>query len=216
MSSSRSQQDGGQVVVKCPEVKLVLLGDAGVGKSSLAQRFVANHFKPYCETTIGASFLSKILEVDEGRLIKCQIWDTAGQEKYHSLAPMYYRGAGAAILVYDITSRKSFARLKDWVVELRSQGPENILLAMAGNKTDLESKRQVPEKEARAYADSVGAQFLETSAKDDTNVATLFTKLASRIEIPDDKRRTANAAGNNSGFRVVGGGDHPRQRKGCC
>ena len=80
----------------------VLLGEAGVGKSSLVLRFVANHFKAYSESTIGAAFMSKTLVVDD-QAIKFQIWDTAGQEKYHSLAPMYYRGASAAIVVFDIT-----------------------------------------------------------------------------------------------------------------
>jgi Ras-related protein Rab-22 len=84
------------------EVKVVLLGDTGVGKSSLVLRFVTNNFKPYSESTIGASFMSKMIMV-QGKPIKFQIWDTAGQEKYHSLAPMYYRGAAAAIIVYDIT-----------------------------------------------------------------------------------------------------------------
>ena len=84
------------------EVKVVLLGDTGVGKSSLVLRFVTNNFKPYSESTIGASFMSKMIMVD-AKPIKFQIWDTAGQEKYHSLAPMYYRGAAAAVIVYDIT-----------------------------------------------------------------------------------------------------------------
>mmetsp|Transcript_14636 Transcript_14636/g.58485 ORF Transcript_14636/g.58485 Transcript_14636/m.58485 type:complete len:141 (-) Transcript_14636:695-1117(-) len=96
---------------RCAEVKVVLLGDAGVGKSSLARRFVHRHFQPFAESTIGASFMSKTLAVD-GREVKAQIWDTAGQEKYHSLAPMYYRGAGAAIVVYDVSSAASLVKLK--------------------------------------------------------------------------------------------------------
>jgi len=91
------------------EVKVVLLGDTGVGKSSLVLRFVTNNFKPYSESTIGASFMSKMIMV-QGKPIKYQIWDTAGQEKYHSLAPMYYRGAAAAIIVYDITRAVSVWR----------------------------------------------------------------------------------------------------------
>ena len=87
---------------KVREVKVVLLGDSGVGKSSLVLRFVTNSFKPYSESTIGASFTTKLITLEE-KSIKYQIWDTAGQEKYHSLAPMYYRGAAAAIIVYDIT-----------------------------------------------------------------------------------------------------------------
>eukprot|EP01040_Poterioochromonas_malhamensis_P013790 gene13790-15207_t len=132
------------------EVKVVLLGDTGVGKSSLVLRFVTNNFKPYSESTIGASFMSKLITVNS-KPIKFQIWDTAGQEKYHSLAPMYYRGAAAAILVYDITRMSTFRTLQNWVEELRSKGPKDIALAIAGNKADLEENREVDRKVASAY-----------------------------------------------------------------
>ncbi|CAN0352662.1 unnamed protein product, partial [Discosporangium mesarthrocarpum] len=125
---------------KSREVKVVLLGDTGVGKSSLVLRFVTNNFKPFSESTIGASFMSKMILIDNTP-IKFQIWDTAGQEKYHSLAPMYYRGAGAAIVVYDITKANSFRTLKDWINELRSQGPQDMVFAIAGNKSDMEAHR---------------------------------------------------------------------------
>ncbi|CAM9786397.1 unnamed protein product [Choristocarpus tenellus] len=125
---------------KSREVKVVLLGDTGVGKSSLVLRFVTNNFKPYSESTIGASFMSKMIMIDNTP-IKFQIWDTAGQEKYHSLAPMYYRGASAAIVVYDITKAHSFETLKDWINELQAQGPKDMAIAIAGNKKDLEAHR---------------------------------------------------------------------------
>mmetsp|Transcript_26507 Transcript_26507/g.59334 ORF Transcript_26507/g.59334 Transcript_26507/m.59334 type:complete len:195 (-) Transcript_26507:44-628(-) len=159
------------------EVKVVLLGDTGVGKSSLVLRFITNEFKPYVESTIGASFMSRLILVD-GAPIKFQIWDTAGQEKYHSLAPMYYKGAAAAIVVYDITKRKTFETLQQWVAELRTQGPENIVITLAGNKCDLEGERQVPLDEATAYANSIGATFFETSAKTKANVEEVFLKIS--------------------------------------
>ncbi|KAH8092278.1 GTPase [Aureococcus anophagefferens] len=140
------------------ECKVVLLGDTGVGKSSLAQRYVTNTFKPYSESTIGASFMSKMILVD-GAPCKCQIWDTAGQEKYHSLAPMYYRGAAAAILVFDITKPASLDKLKAWA--------------------DL-ADRRVPADDAKAFAADIGALYCETSAKDDTNVSQLFADLVRR------------------------------------
>nr|CCA22973.1 Rab5 family GTPase putative [Albugo laibachii Nc14] len=166
--------------VKAREVKVVLLGDTGVGKSSLVLRFVTNNFRPYSESTIGASFMSKMIMV-ENTPIKYQIWDTAGQEKYHSLAPMYYRGAAAAIVVYDITRKQSLATLKNWVKELKQLGPENIVIAIAGNKSDLEDKREVPSAQAKAYADEIGALFIETSAKEDTNVSDLFISISKQL-----------------------------------
>uniref|UniRef100_A0A7S2SUM8 Uncharacterized protein n=1 Tax=Rhizochromulina marina TaxID=1034831 RepID=A0A7S2SUM8_9STRA len=167
------------------EVKVVLLGDTGVGKSSLVLRFITNEFKQYQESTIGASFMSKLIMVD-GSPIKFQIWDTAGQEKYHSLAPMYYKGAAAAIVVYDITKESTFQTLKDWVAELRSQGPENIVIAVAGNKSDLESEREVDTATAQSYAHSIGASFLETSAKTKANVDEIFSNISKQL--PEQER----------------------------
>merc|ERR1712048_728506 len=124
------------------QFKLVLLGDSAVGKSSLVLRFVRGQFFEYQESTIGAAFLTQTVALND-TTVKFEIWDTAGQEKYHSLAPMYYRGSAAAIVVYDITRRSSFQTLKNWVQELQALGPENIVIALAGNKVDLESQREV-------------------------------------------------------------------------
>eukprot|EP00299_Pterocystis_sp_00344_P016764 c840_g1_i1.p1 GENE.c840_g1_i1~~c840_g1_i1.p1 ORF type:complete len:199 (-),score=28.50 c840_g1_i1:60-629(-) len=162
------------------EVKVVLLGDAGVGKTSLVLRFVSNHFKEYSESTIGASFMSKTIVVND-TAFKFQIWDTAGQEKYHSLAPMYYRGSAAAVIVYDITRKESFQTLKNWVKELQTLGPEHIVIALAGNKLDMEDKREVSSAVAEQYARDINAIYLETSAKHDTNVHSLFEQITHRL-----------------------------------
>jgi Ras-related protein Rab-22 len=203
------------------EVKVVLLGDAGVGKSSLVLRFVTNSFDKYSESTIGASFMSKLLLVD-GAPIKYQIWDTAGQEKYHSLAPMYYRGAAAAIIVYDITRAASFQTLKNWVRELQQLGPENIVLAVCGNKSDLEDKREVSTAEAKAYAAEIGALFLEASAKLNKNVQDLFTDISKRLPKPQeafggdvaDLRKGGGGGGAGGGGGDEGGGGG--KKGGCC
>lgn len=177
------------------EVKVVLLGDTGVGKSSLVLRFVTNNFKPYSESTIGASFMSKMIMVD-GKPIKFQIWDTAGQEKYHSLAPMYYRGAAAAIIVYDITRSNTFKTLKNWVEELMAQGPPDIAIAIAGNKADLADQREVESSAAAAYAQEIGAMYLETSAKDDLNVHDIFVQLSHRLPPPPEADTNVIKAGS--------------------
>lgn len=165
------------------EVKCVVLGDTGVGKSSLVLKFVSGNFKPYSESTIGASFQSKYVVV-KGQSLKYQIWDTAGQEKYHSLAPMYYRGAAAAIVVYDITRANTLKTLRNWVDELKAQGPKDIAIAVAGNKADMKEQREVETNTAKEYADEIGALFLETSAKESTNVDELFLKLSERLPPP--------------------------------
>merc|ERR1712226_1132332 len=119
----------------------VLLGDAAVGKSCLVVRFVRDEFFEFQEPTIGAAFLTQTVALDDAT-VKFEIWDTAGQERYRSLAPMYYRGAAAAIVVYDITNPDTFQRGKQWVKELQRQGNPNIVIALAGNKSDLSSKRK--------------------------------------------------------------------------
>ena len=171
---------GGGAGNKTFQFKLVLLGEGAVGKSSLVLRFVRGQFFDYQESTIGAAFLTQTVALND-TTVKFEIWDTAGQERYHSLAPMYYRGAAAAIVVYDITSPDSFARAKSWVRELQRQGNPNIVIALAGNKSDLASKRKGEPDEARQYAEENNIMFMETSAKTASNVNELFVQIARKL-----------------------------------
>lgn len=124
--------------------------------------------------------------------MKFEIWDTAGQERYRSLAPMYYRGAAAAIVVYDITNPDSFAGAKSWVKELQRRGDPNVVIALAGNKADLESRRKVPFEEANAYAEENGILHMETSAKNANNVKSLFVEIAKTLpKDPQEPEREA-------------------------
>lgn len=130
-NQSNSATDGRPV-----QVKLVLLGEAAVGKSSVVLRFVQNDFQENKEPTIGAAFLTQKCRLDD-KVIKFEIWDTAGQERFHSLAPMYYRNAQAAIVAYDLTKGSSLDKAKAWIKELQRQGHPNIVIALIGNKLDL-------------------------------------------------------------------------------
>jgi len=121
---------------KSVQVKLVLLGEAAVGKSSIVLRFVSNDFQANKEPTIGAAFLTQKCRLED-RVLRYEIWDTAGQERFHSLAPMYYRNAQAAVVVYDVTKASSLEKAKSWVKELQRQANPNIVIALAGNKVDL-------------------------------------------------------------------------------
>lgn len=160
--------------------KLVLLGDSAVGKSCLVVRFVRDEFFEFQEPTIGAAFLTQTVTVDDVT-VKFEIWDTAGQERYRSLAPMYYRGAAAAIVVYDITKKDSFNGAKSWVKELQRRGDPNVVIALAGNKADMESKRKVQAEEAAQYALENDILHLETSAKNAHNVRALFVEIAKKL-----------------------------------
>lgn len=127
-----------------------------------------------------AAFLTQTVALDDST-VKFEIWDTAGQERYRSLAPMYYRGAAAAVVVYDITNPDSFTGAKSWVKELQRRGDPNVVIALAGNKADLEGRRKVEFEEANAYAAQEGILHLETSAKNANNVKALFVEVAKKL-----------------------------------
>ncbi|KND00786.1 small GTP-binding protein domain [Spizellomyces punctatus DAOM BR117] len=188
------------------QVKLVLLGEAAVGKSSLVLRFVNNEFQENKEPTIGAAFLTQKCKLDD-KIIKYEIWDTAGQERFHSLAPMYYRNAQAAVVVYDITKPASLDKAKSWVKELQRQANPNIVIALVGNKLDLEATaRGVPREEAQAYATEAGLLFSEASAKTGDNVMDVFTEIAKKIPLDQLLASRGRAGGAASGSGAAAGG----------
>jgi len=149
------------------QVKLVLLGEAAVGKSSVVLRFVSNEFQANKEPTIGAAFLTQKCRLED-RVLRYEIWDTAGQERFHSLAPMYYRNAQAAVVVYDVTKASSLEKAKSWVKELQRQANPNIVIALAGNKIDLVQSQAA----ASAEVASGAASTLVAESDDEADDAT--------------------------------------------
>ncbi|KAL2259177.1 hypothetical protein VTK26DRAFT_7242 [Humicola hyalothermophila] len=205
--------DSGNAPKPSSSVKLVLLGEAAVGKSSLVLRFVNNDFQENKEPTIGAAFLTQKCNLPT-RTIKFEIWDTAGQERFASLAPMYYRNAQAALVVYDLTKPTSLIKAKHWVAELQRQASPGIVIALVGNKLDLTNDgaagdgsgdaedaggedssdaRKITTEEAKAYAEEEGLLFFETSAKTGYNVTEVFTAIANAI--PETSLKTARGPG---------------------
>ncbi|XP_074120504.1 ras-related protein Rab-17 [Sminthopsis crassicaudata] len=160
--------------------KVVLLGSSSVGKSSLVIRLIKNDFKEILPT-LGCAFFTQMMEIDNSAL-KLEIWDTAGQEKYHSVCHLYFRGANAAILVYDIANKDSFQRAQNWWKEVENEfSPEEIVVILVGNKTDLEDSREVTLEEGKAFAESKKLLFMETSAKLNYQVTEAFTALAREL-----------------------------------
>nr|XP_056712751.1 ras-related protein Rab-17 [Euleptes europaea] len=160
--------------------KVVLLGDSSVGKSSLAYRYVKKDFRDSLPT-VGCSFFNQCVTLD-ATTIKLEIWDTAGQEKYHSVCHLYYRGANAALLVYDIARKESFEKAKVWLSELEKEFlQDEIIIILVGNKLDLSAEREVSIQEAQEFAKTKCILYMETSAKSDYQVTELFMMLAHEL-----------------------------------
>jgi len=165
-------------------LKVVILGDASVGKTSLMYRYVNQKFDTSYKATIGADFLTKEIMIDNA-LVTLQIWDTAGQERFQSLGPAFYRGSDACILVYDVTSTQSFESLSKWksdfLVQSHTADPDHLPFIVLGNKSDLEDQRAITSRKATQWCESNGNMYYcETSAKEATNVDQAFSVVAKK------------------------------------
>ena len=174
---------------KVPGCKVVLLGDSGVGKTCIIARYISGSFDKNSPTTNGASFCSKNVRFDQlGKNLLLDIWDTAGQEKYKALTKFFYKDAAVCILVYDITRKESFDNLKDyWYNQLKENSDKNIIIGVAGNKSDLYENEQVKENEARDWAKEIGAVFELTSAANNTGINDLFLGVGYKFLDPNFK-----------------------------
>ncbi|KAH3764685.1 GTP-binding protein ypt1 [Pelomyxa schiedti] len=158
-----------------------MIGDSGVGKSSLLLRFADRCFDENWMTTIGVDFKIRTIEV-EGKRVKLQVWDTAGQERFKTITRSYYRGAQGIIIVYDTTDPLSFNNIRQWLVEIERYASDTVHKLLIGNKSDLSSKRAVEYTTAKGFADSHQIPFIETSAKSSLNVEQAFMNLAKEIK----------------------------------
>jgi len=162
-------------------LKFVIIGDSGVGKSNILLRYMNNTFSEDFKATVGVEFGAKNLEINN-KIYRIQIWDTAGQENFRSIARAYYKNSVCACIVYDISNRKSFDSIQSWIDDCTKQTPKSILLLLIGNKNDLNNKREVQYEEGAEFARKKNMIFLETSAKTGENVNDIFDLSVKQID----------------------------------
>ncbi|MBW0490379.1 hypothetical protein O181_030094 [Austropuccinia psidii MF-1] len=203
-------------------IKLLLIGDSGVGKSCLLLRFCDDAYTPSFITTIGIDFKIRTIEVD-GKRIKLQIWDTAGQERFRTITTAYYRGAMGILLVYDVTDSKSFENIRTWHSNIDQHASEGVNKILIGNKSDAVDKKVIDESQGRELAAELGILFMETSAKANINVEEAFFSLARDIKarLIDSTDESSGGGGSGGGAQGLNGSisvSQPgsQQSKGCC
>ena len=195
--------------------KILLIGNSGVGKSSLLLRFSDDTFTGNFMPTIGVDFKIRTLEVD-GKTIKLQIWDTAGQERFKTITSSYYKGAHGIIVVYDVTDKESFKNIDTWMNEIEKHASDNVSRILCGNKSDLEDSRQVSTDEGKELSDTYNIRFIESSAKDNANVEEAFTlmtkEIKSRVVHTEAKKPTQTGKRLNTQNKTL----KKKNEKGCC
>ena len=198
------------------KLKVVVVGDSGVGKTNLIKRFVTNTFSANSKATVGVEFISKSYRIND-QVFKIEIWDTAGQERYKSITAAYYKGAKGALIVYDTTQKTSFENIDKWMSEIKEKSSKDMKLMIIGNKIDLKDERQVETDEALAKAQILEAPIMETSALDATNVKEAFYDVLKEMYKEVKKKLDvveSQAEGGNEGIQLET--NEENQKKGCC
>ncbi|EMD34308.1 hypothetical protein CERSUDRAFT_117186 [Gelatoporia subvermispora B] len=193
--------------------KLLLIGDSGVGKSCLLLRFAEDAFTDSYLSTIGVDFKIRTIEL-EGKMVKLQIWDTAGQERFRTIAAAYYRGAHGIVVVYDVTDNDSFANVKGWLQEIDRYASEGVKKLLLGNKSDLVERKVVDYNTAKEFADELQIPFIETSAKNSTNVEEAFVTMSKQIKETLDT--SPEPSGNSKAGNVTPGRSLNEESSGSC
>mmetsp|Transcript_16081 Transcript_16081/g.22328 ORF Transcript_16081/g.22328 Transcript_16081/m.22328 type:complete len:224 (+) Transcript_16081:88-759(+) len=206
-------------------IKLLLIGDSGVGKSCLLLRFAEDSYTPSFITTIGIDFKIRTIELG-GKKIKLQIWDTAGQERFRTITTAYYRGAMGILLVYDVTDEKTFNNIRNWIRNIEKHATENVNKILIGNKCDMVDKKVIDADRGQALANEYGIKFVETSAKNSINVEEAFVTLAQAIKERLIDTRNGDAPKDPTPAPPTDGGivvvdqqpqkDNKPQKDGCC
>jgi Ras-related protein Rab-11A len=203
-------------------VKIVVIGDSGVGKTNLMTRFTKNEFHVDSKSTIGVEFARHLVTLPSKKTVLAQVWDTAGQERFRALGPNFYRGAKGSICVFNITDSNSFKNVSTWLSEFEKHGETNALSLLVGNKSDLQQQRAVSTEEAKRFAEKAGVLYMETSAKDATNVTEAFELVLGKITERMDSSTVIASPDHvispvlSDSSIVLTPTETPVKKKGCC
>ena len=202
--------------------KIILIGDSGVGKTNIISRFKSNEFNISTRATIGIDFVSKIIQLENGKRIKCQIWDTAGQERFRALGQAYYKNSSGCVIVFDITNEQSFANTTNWINQIRQES-EKTLCILVGNKKDLNFRRTVSIESACKLAESNNCEYMECSAFEGVGIDEIFYKLCGNVDKnkinAGPSRNSTNISQNRNNRRLpnIRNTTGPQDRKiACC
>eukprot|EP00916_Digyalum_oweni_P019803 GHVL01033052.1.p1 GENE.GHVL01033052.1~~GHVL01033052.1.p1 ORF type:complete len:205 (+),score=31.18 GHVL01033052.1:24-638(+) len=195
--------------------KMVMLGEAGVGKTAVVNKFIYDDYRDKYEPTIGIDFFSKHVTLASGTTVRLQLWDTAGQERFKSLTSSYIRDAAVAIVVFDITNQQTFDACGKWVSNVKEKRGDEVILVLVGNKSDLADKRHVQVEDAENYAKSVSGMYKETSALTGANVASLFQELAESIAKVDPNLGSSSATSGGKTLTADSTGAKPKAGCNC-
>ena len=199
--------------------KMIIIGDAGVGKSCLTTKAAKGVFDETYSATVGFEFLTFNVRID-GKVIKLQIWDTCGQEIYRSLISSFYRNASIAMMVYSIESKESFNHMETWLKEIKLQSNPDIKIFLIGNKADLEDQREVTSNEAEKFREENGIHYFgETSAKSGLNTKEVFIEAAKLLyneHLKYKVRANKNSNVGNNKIPIKINKNQPERKQGCC
>ena len=162
--------------------KVLLLGDSTVGKTCILLKYTDKVFQDIHMMTIGLDYRLKAMKLKNGKDVKLQIWDTAGQDRFRSITKNFYRGSHGIILIYDVTSLKTFENIKSWVTQIHEEISDKVVIYLVGNKVDKEEERKVSTAEGKKLADELGLPFIETSAKTGDNIENLFSDMIEDLD----------------------------------
>jgi Ras-related protein Rab-1A len=201
-------------------IKILLIGNSGVGKTNFIFRFIDNSYTAAHLSTVGFDFKSKIIKLPKSKkTVKLQIWDTAGQERFRTIISSYYKGAHGILLIFDLTETESFESLKNWLIEIEKNANKNVIKLLIGNKCDLDDQRAISFEKGKDFAEQFNMKYLETSAKNDYNVTESFGVIGK--ELMDASKDNENMIVKRKNITLdktndISTNDNNEKKGGCC